>query len=809
MSLVYSAGGVMPLPKLAWDFNSSNVDYITSLSPAFSTVNSAISNLPTYISGKYVQAIRLPQTGAANGNTYVIWTFTSSPIPIDANGITISCWVNWTTLTAGGTSLISMYENFSNVLGIYMTTTSTKTGQGFVGTQYLVNSNQISAANSTGIWYHVALTYSKSAVILYRNGVGSVPVATGISGINITSIRIGSQANNISQFFAGYGPADCAIDDLRIFDRALTSAQVQSIYNQQGVPGRGVQTLAHPYDNVGITSSAAGLWSTRRLRSAYAGPVVNVRRNSDNATLDFIADQFGNLSNVQSIVTIDTWLTSTTGNVTTWYDQFRSNNFTQATATSQPQIVKNSGKWVVFFNRDNLIGNPTFYSRMTIPNQIFGIKTILFGINTIANTFETLLGQSGNDNAGFRMGGGDFFNGAYGNDRNDFLCTRGRNNLAIGTFFTYWYNNNKYGSSLNIVNDSNPLNQWGLVIGSTPGYTSFGFNSLSDPYSTLTARAFYGYLSEVAIFTDQISQGDAGSLYAAQYISRTSSTTLTGTPLFAQLSQSAIASAVGAFSLRAVNGTSAMAVRVKRSSDNAQQDFYADRLGNLLTTPVSGQTLQKWLGGAGGNVTTWYDQSGHGNNATGSGSFIYQTSNVNMQWAVKSGSLLTVTSPSTFITNTNFTIHSVTRRTTSSQAPGGGGTASGNQAIYAHSGSGTASFNRIIALYNYQGNRLSFNTFKPTQSVIIENTGCGLYSASGPVDYLAVSWNGTTTQMYYNGSMSASTAAGAFGNIPNTSNFTLLGASAYGSVVGAEFGEIIVFNQALDAQDISKLYSAR
>jgi hypothetical protein len=157
---------------------------------------------------------------------------------------------------------------------------------------------------------------------------------------------------------------------------------------------------------------------------------------------------------------------------------------------------------------------------MTIPNQISGIKTILYGINTIANTFETLLGQSGTDNTGFRMQGGDFFFGTYGNDRNDFLYTGGRDNLPIGTYVTYWYNNNNYGSSVNIVNDSNPLNQWGLVIGSTPGYTSFGFNSLSDPRSTLTNRAFYGYLSEVAMFTEQISQVDAGSLYASQYISR-------------------------------------------------------------------------------------------------------------------------------------------------------------------------------------------------------------------------------------------------------------------------------------------------
>jgi hypothetical protein len=46
------------------------------------------------------------------------------------------------------------------------------------------------------------------------------------------------------------------------------------------------------------------------------------------------------------------------------------------------------------------------------------------------------------------------------------------------------------------------------------------------------------------------------------------------------------------------------------------QDFYADRLGNLLTVPVTGQSLSTWLGGSTGYVTTWYDQSGKGNHAT-------------------------------------------------------------------------------------------------------------------------------------------------------------------------------------------------
>jgi hypothetical protein len=90
---------------------------------------------------------------------------------------------------------------------------------------------------------------------------------------------------------------------------------------------------------------------------------------------------------------------------------------------------------------------------------------------------------------------------------------------------------------------------------------------------------------------------------------------MSGTPLFTQLSPAATSSAVGAFSLRAVNGTSARAVNVRNGTTSATQDFYADRLGNLLTAPVVGQSLANWLGGATGYVTTWYDQSGKGNHA--------------------------------------------------------------------------------------------------------------------------------------------------------------------------------------------------
>ena len=109
-----------------------------------------------------------------------------------------------------------------------------------------------------------------------------------------------------------------------------------------------------------------------------------------------------------------------------------------------------------------------------------------------------------------------------------------------------------------------------------------------------------------------LTQSSTGSLQFTNAIGSTKSI-LTGQPLLSMLSAN---SAIGAFSLRAINGTTARAAQIRRASDGATQDFWADRLGNLLTVPVTGQLVQSWLAGSAGNVITWYDQSGRGNHVT-------------------------------------------------------------------------------------------------------------------------------------------------------------------------------------------------
>ena len=58
-------------------------------------------------------------------------------------------------------------------------------------------------------------------------------------------------------------------------------------------------------------------------------------------------------------------------------------------------------------------------------------------------------------------------------------------------------------------------------------------------------------------------------------------------------------------------------INIRRSSDNATSDFYANPYGQFGTTVNgAGTSLESWLGASTAYVVTWYDQSGKGNHAT-------------------------------------------------------------------------------------------------------------------------------------------------------------------------------------------------
>jgi hypothetical protein len=88
-----------------------------------------------------------------------------------------------------------------------------------------------------------------------------------------------------------------------------------------------------------------------------------------------------------------------------------------------------------------------------------------------------------------------------------------------------------------------------------------------------------------------------------------------------QLSAAAQASMVTIYAAYLVNPSySGPVFNLRRSSDNAMADFYADALGNLGTEPgAMGTSVVEWVGVGQVSiafVSTWYDQSGQANHAT-------------------------------------------------------------------------------------------------------------------------------------------------------------------------------------------------
>jgi hypothetical protein len=120
-----------------------------------------------------------------------------------------------------------------------------------------------------------------------------------------------------------------------------------------------------------------------------------------------------------------------------------------------------------------------------------------------------------------------------------------------------------------------------------------------------------------------------GSVYS---VSSAGLTDIVGVAAFTGILDTYSGAAVG-YSVRRLSSTyTGNLIRVRRSSDNTEQDIGYDS-NNVLDTA----SLLSFVGAGNGFVTTWYDQSGNANNAT-------QTTALNQPQIVSSGALLTANS---------------------------------------------------------------------------------------------------------------------------------------------------------------------
>jgi hypothetical protein len=348
--------------------------------------------------------------------------------------------------------------------------------------------------------------------------------------------------------------------------------------------------------------SSAAAYSLRALSSTYTGPLVRVRRASDNAESDFYALYDGGLD----VSGLSNFCVGTDGFVATWYDQSGNGaNVSQTTAANQPQIVSLGS--VILEN-----GVPALLfdgANDNLSRQNFSwVNYSMF--STHKSNKAGVIWQNGNQNGvGFNRSALRYSlfertirDNLFGIANNNLRLISGIRNESISKLNGY-INNVLY--TLSPANALTPTT--GFYIGTLDGTTSF----------------FGGRQLELILYSSDQSQNRAKiesniNRYYNIYWDGSVRGVLDSYP-----------NSAAAYSLRALSSTyTGPLIKVRRSSDNLETDIYATYNGDLDVND-----LTDFCSGTNGFVTTWYDQSGKNNNAV-------QTTASNQPQIVASGSVI-------------------------------------------------------------------------------------------------------------------------------------------------------------------------
>jgi hypothetical protein len=147
--------------------------------------------------------------------------------------LTITAWVNVGNLSTYYFILCKQPSGTAadNYPGNYEFRTEANTGalqfghQEAEGQQYTFYTSETSII--AGQWYHVAVSFTKGGLVeFYIDGIpaGSSEQLTNFGILNDEPVRIGGRKDGYS-FFNGI------LDDVRLYDRALSAVQIQKLYN--------------------------------------------------------------------------------------------------------------------------------------------------------------------------------------------------------------------------------------------------------------------------------------------------------------------------------------------------------------------------------------------------------------------------------------------------------------------------------------------------------------------------------------------------------------------------------------------------
>ena len=578
-----------------------------------------------------------------NGGTAYVQSAITVNNNLGTGDFTIEFWFNWSGVysTSGSANQRIMSNTTASwgantwVIGWDNASSNGTARIGFAA--YNINTTTVIYITKTvpvaNTWYHFALTRQGTSFYVFLNGILEntyTGVSTAVDDASTSRvINIGGNPGD-SQYWYGY------MDEVRITRgcaRYTSSFALPTrMYSTYSSPlvNQVTPAIVYPLDGLSqfAIQSAKGLYAIQRLLSNYTGPIVNIRRSADSATLNFYSDANANLAAFVNNVSVSltAWLGNSIGYINTLYDQSgNANHATQVTTSLQP-IINTYYKYIDFKTQAN---SYLSLPNGTIPQQKY--YSVILRHNTTGNgntAIGSLLGAGANTtnqgNYFYTNASGVYTNSWVSNDFSSYakytpgaVCswvfgTQG----SVGTTTTgatIFYMNGNFASSGTV------RSSWAGVAGNeTIGTNSPTANAALNGelyFVTIFASALYdtdrNIVENISIMpTGLVANYDLTN--SISYSGNTSPCVLDG------LSLNAIASAKGLYAYqRLLTSWTGPVMNVRRTYDSALMDFYADANGNLGTGyNATGISLQSWLSGSYGYVTTWYDQSGLGNHAT-------------------------------------------------------------------------------------------------------------------------------------------------------------------------------------------------
>jgi len=204
-----------------------------------------LANPVTWVGGVFDGALHF------DGQTEVV--VSNSPSLNPFSGITIFAWVNANSWgSSGHAPRILEKGNSDNQYALLSATT----GQLEFLLPGVSNGVLLANAPSPGSWHQVAGTFNGSSMILYIDGqIAALQPASGELAITPDLLAIGSAPSvNVSSMFSG------ALDDVRVYGRALSSSEITQLYNTDtigdGIPNWWRQQYFGSGSSTGSTSCA-------------------------------------------------------------------------------------------------------------------------------------------------------------------------------------------------------------------------------------------------------------------------------------------------------------------------------------------------------------------------------------------------------------------------------------------------------------------------------------------------------------------------------------------------------------------------